>query len=106
MLLYLPLHTQLTLPTGVLHKSQTGRPKTSAAAFVQNGQELTWSGLSLAKRGAAQTLRLKLNVTKCADGQLAFAATTTVNGACATTATPATATVRHKKGTAVGMRCA
>ena len=95
--------TQMTLPAGVLCKSQRGHPKTSAASFVQNGQELTWSGIALSKRSAAQTLRLKVNVTNCADGQLAFTAATTVGGVCPLTGTPATATVTHKVG---GGRCA
>jgi hypothetical protein len=90
---------QLTLPDGVLFKSQAGQSKKGAPTFAQDGQDLTWSGISLGKRGATQTLRLKLNVTNCAEGQLAFAATNTVAGACSTTATPAMATVRHKKGT-------
>lgn len=88
----------MTLPAGVLYKSHTSRPPKNAPSFAQNGQDLTWSGINLAKRGAAHTIKLKVNVTNCADGQLAFAAATTVGGVCPTTATPKTATVKHGKG--------
>jgi hypothetical protein len=86
----------MTLPAGVDVKSHSG---THSTTFAQSGQDLTWSNINLARRGATKTIRLKVNVTDCADGQLAFAAVTTVGGACpTTTATPATATVKHAKG--------
>jgi hypothetical protein len=89
---------QVTLPAGVLYKSHHANGKNGGATFAQAGQALTWSGIDLAKKGAAQTIRLKVNVTNCADGQLAFAAATTVGGVCPATATPATAGVKHAKG--------
>ncbi len=87
----------MTLPAGVLYKSHHAGSK-SGTTFTETGQDLTWSGIDLPKRGASLRLRLKVNVTNCADGQLAFAAATTVGGICPATATPATATVKHAKG--------
>lgn len=59
-----PLTQQMTLPDRVLYKSYTSRPKTGAT-FAVNGQDLTWSNVNLAKKGASATFRLKLNATKC-----------------------------------------
>lgn len=59
-----PLAQQMTLPSGVLYKSHTSHAKTGAT-FAVNGQDLTWSNVNLAKRGATATFRLKLNATKC-----------------------------------------
>jgi hypothetical protein len=87
----------MTLPDGVLLK-RPGKTKANPA-FVQNGQALTWSGIDLNKRGASLRLRLKVNVTNCADGLLAFDAGAIVGGSCpAVAANPVSATVKHKKG--------
>jgi hypothetical protein len=94
----------MTLPDGVLYKSQTARPK-NAATFAQSGQDLTWSGVNLGKKGASASFRLKVNVTNCADGHLAFAPTVTncptaasVDAAKSAKNAAATATVKHGKG--------
>ena len=86
----------MTLPDNVLYKSQ-GKSKTSAT-FAQTGQALSWTNINLPKRGASLRLRLKVNVTNCADGTLQFAPEVTVGGSCpAVAATPASGTVKHAK---------
>lgn len=83
----------MTLPAGVLYKGHTRK---KAATFAQAGPELTWSGIDLAKRGAALKIKLNVNVTHCAAGRLDFAATTTVGGGCPVTARAATHVKRPK----------
>jgi hypothetical protein len=87
----------MTLPANVLYKSQSKAMMTSAT-FTQTGQDLLWTNINLPKRGASLRLRLKVNVTNCADGTLQFAPGVIVGGACpAVAATPVSGTVRHLK---------
>jgi hypothetical protein len=84
----------MTLPDNVLYVSQSK----SSATFAANGQDLTWSGINLAKKGSSLRVRLKLNTTSCVDGQLAFAAATSVVNCPATASRTALASVKHKRG--------
>lgn len=98
-LTHLPLPippTQMTLPDHVLYVTQS-KSKTSAT-FAANGQDLTWSGINLAKKGSSLRVRLKLNTTSCVDGQLAFAAAASVPDCPATASNNALASVKHRYG--------
>lgn len=83
---------QMTLPNNVLYKSQG---KTNAT-FAQTDQGLVWTNVDLPKRGASLRLRVKVNVTNCADGDLQFRATAR-GGSCPVVTATASSTVKHPK---------
>lgn len=86
----------MTLPDNVLYVSQSASK--TGANFAPDGRDLTWSGINLAKKGSTLRVRLKLNTTSCVDGQLAFAAATSVVDCPATASKTALARVKHQRG--------
>lgn len=91
---------QATLPDNVLYITQAGKLKggSGTPTFTRAGQTLTWTGVNLEKKGAGFGLKLKVNVTNCADGRLEFNAFTTAGPSCMASANPSSTTVRHAKG--------